>query len=454
MIKNIARYAGWPAVLATLAVALVALNVLASRFPLRLDLTRQKQFTLSDQTIKVLRSLDKPVKLSAVIHRNTPQGDILEELVRQYRRHSSRVSFQVVDFARSPNLARQLGADQPNLVIVEAEGKKKKVEGYNLFSTTPDLLGGVEFRGEQALTRAILEVTGRTGKKVYFLEGHGEPGTGGLGRLRSLVEGEGYALEGLNLAVRGKVPDDAIAVVILGPQQDLDGKEVDLLLDYGQKRKGKLFLLVDPLPGQSLPQLERLAGEIGVELKNDVVIDPVRGAFMDPTAPVPVAIPHTITEPIMAKRINLVLPGARSLAEKKKENFLLFPLLQSSQESWGEKNPLAGSWERNQDEPGGPLNLAIAVSASDRPLAVVVGNASFVRGNALSVRGNVDFFLNALAWLVGEETLISVRPKPISPPRADVTVPTGRRIFYGTVVFIPLLTVIAGGSIWLRRRRL
>lgn len=453
MIRKAARYAGWPAVLVALAAALVAVNILASRFPLRLDLTLQKQFSLSDQTLKVLRSLDKPVKLSAVIHRNTPQGDILEELVRQYRRHSPRISYQVVDLARSPNIARQLGADQPNLVIVESEGKRKRVEGYNLFSTTPDLRG-VEFRGEQALTRAILEVTGRTGKKIYFLEGHGEPGVAGLGRLRSLVEGEGYAIEGLNLAVKGKVPEDAIAVVIMGPQEDLDQKEVDLLLEYGQKRKGKLFLLADPLPGQSLPQLERLSREMGVELRNDVVIDPARGAFMDPTAPVPVGIPHTITEPIMAKRLNLVLPGARSLGERKVEGLILFPLLQSSQEAWGEKDPLAGSWERNRDEPGGPLYMAIAVSAGDRPLAVVTGNSSFVRGNALSVRGNVDFFLNTLAWLVGEESLISVRPKPISPPQADVTVPLGRRIFYGTVVFMPLLTVVAGGSIWLRRRRL
>lgn len=453
MIRKAARYAGWPAVIAALAVALVAVNVLASRFPLRLDLTLQRQFSLSEQTLKLIRTLDKPVKISAVIHRNTPQGDVLEELVRQYRRHSPRITTQVVDFSRSPNVARQLGADQPNILIVESEGKRKRVEGYNLFSTTPDLRG-VEFRGEQALTRAILEVTGRSGKKVYFLEGHGEPGVAGLGRLRSLVEGEGYALEGLNLAVKGKVPDDAMAVVIMGPQEDLDQKEADLLLEYGRKRKGKLFLLADPLPGRSLPQLGRLAREVGVELRDDVVIDPVRGAFMDPTAPVPVGIPHPITDPIMAKRLNLVLPGARSLGERKAEGLTLFPLLQSSPDAWGEKDPLAGSWKRDPGEPSGPLHMAVAVSAENRPLAVVVGNSSFVQGNALSVRGNVDFFLNALAWLVGEESLISVRPKPISPPRADVTVPLGRRIFYGTVVAIPLLTLVGGGSIWLRRRRL
>ncbi len=445
------RYGRWPLILAVVFGAVIGLNALAGYRPVRWDLTAEKRFTLSDQTAKVLRSLDRPVKLVAVIHRNTDAGDLLENLVREYRRRSGRISFQIVDFARSQNVARSYGVETPNTIVVESGGKRRQVEGFNLFSTTMD---GVEFKGEQALTRAILEVTGRAGRKVYFLEGHGEPALDGeLARLRSLVEGEGHTVASLNLAVRGSVPADAAVVVILGPEQDLDARETQALVDY-RRKGGRLFLLVDPLPGRPLPELGRLAEDVGVRIADDLAVDPVRGFFGDATAPVPEPLFHPITDPLLQKRLNVVLPGSRSLVDLKKNGLGVTVLLQTSAEAWGERNPMSSPIRRDTGETVGPLALAAAVTAQDKPAAVVVGNSTFVRGNALTVRGNVDFFLNSLGWLIGQEELISIRPKELSAPRAEITGPEATRIFYGTTLAMPLAVVAVGGYVWHRRRRL
>ncbi len=479
------RSARWPVLVALVLAATVAVNVLAGSRPLRWDLTAERRFSLSDQTVKVLRSLDRPVRITAVVHRGTQDGDLLEALVREYRRKSRRVSFEIVDFSRAQNRARALGVTAPNTLLVEADGKRRQVEGFNIFTATAD---GVQFKGEQALTRAVLEVTGRTGRKVYFLEGHGEPALGGeLARLRDLTEGEGYALDSLNLTIKGSVPADAAAVVVLGPEQDMAPKEADALLAY-RRKGGRLFLLVDPLPGRPLPELARVPEAVGVTLREEVAVDPVRAFFGDPTTPVPETRFHTVTEPLAARRLNMVLPGARLLAEAKKGDLTVTRLLETSPAAWGERNPLAPQLRRDADEPGGPLLLAAAVTepptpgggasgggtataggagggtsggaatgaaeGGQRPVAVVVGNSAFVRGSALTVRGNLDFFLNALGWLVGQEELISVRPKALTLPRANVFGPAANRIFYGTVVFMPLALVAAGGRVWLRRRRL
>lgn len=451
LLRQAVRHGRWPAVIAAVLGAVVGLNALAGSRPVRWDLTAEKRFTLSDQTVKVLKGLDRPVKLIAVIHRNTDSGDLLENLVREYRRRSGRVSFQIVDFARAQSVARGYGVDTPNTIVVESDGKRRQVEGFNLFSTTLD---GVQFKGEQALTRAILEVTGRAGRRVYFLEGHGEPSLDGeLARLRSLAEGEGYALAPLNLATSGRVPADAAAVVVLGPQQDLDPREAQALVDYRQKG-GRLFLLVDPMPGRALPELGRVAEEAGVRMADDLAIDPVRGFFGDATAPVPEALFHTITDPLIQKRLNVVLPGSRSLADLKKKGLAVSVLLQTSSDAWGERNPLASPIRRDAGEATGPLALAVAVTAGDKPAAVIVGNSTMVRGNALTVRGNVDFFLNSLGWLVGQEELISIRPKELSAPRAEITGPEASRIFYGTTLGMPVALVALGGYVWHRRRRL
>lgn len=271
------------------------INLLAAKWPARWDLTAQKRYSLSDQTVKVLGALDKPVELVAAVHRGTDTGDLLESIAREYRRRSPKVKVEIVDFARSKNVAKGYGIDTPDTILARSGDKSRRAEGYNIFSST---IEGLEFKGEQVLTRAVLEVTGRAGKKVYFPEGYGEPALAGeQGGLRSLVEGEGYTAEPLNLAIKGRVPADAAVVVVMGPETDLDAKEAGAPSDY-RKKGGKLFLLLDPLPGRRLPLFSRLSGEVGVEPGEDLVVDPVRGFFMDATSPVPELGYHDITAPL------------------------------------------------------------------------------------------------------------------------------------------------------------
>ena len=61
-----ALYSGNTLVLAAAALVILAfLNVLGSRYQTKLDLTANKQFTLSDQSIKVAGALPQPVKVTA-----------------------------------------------------------------------------------------------------------------------------------------------------------------------------------------------------------------------------------------------------------------------------------------------------------------------------------------------------------------------------------------------------
>ena len=83
---------------------------------------------------------------------------------------------------------------------------------------------------------------------------------------------------------------------------------------------------------------------------------------------------------------------------------------------------------------------------------MVVGTSMFVRNNFIGRGGNVDLFLNMLNWLSSDEDLISIRPKdrdstPLSLTGADMS-----RLFFGTVVGIPLVVIIFGIRVWWRRR--
>ena len=168
---------------------LVLANIFASRYSWRYDATANKLYTLSDSTRQVLAGLDRDVTIYGFIQENSPDGRALSNLLNEYELASPRVHVELVDPERQPALARRYEVDMVNSVVVKVGDDFRKIDPFSLFGFAPE--GGVEIRGEQAITRALLELTGRGGKKIYFLTGHGE-GTPGreLNVLQSLLEGE------------------------------------------------------------------------------------------------------------------------------------------------------------------------------------------------------------------------------------------------------------------------
>jgi hypothetical protein len=133
-----------------------------------------------------------------------------------------------------------LGIDQPNSILVLC-GDRRRVVGL-------DELYRVEnqekkaFRGEQAFTAAILDVSSPTKKKIYFLTGHGEMAVDdvsparGLSALDAELKARNFAVDSLDLSLSRKIPDDAAVLVIVGQQGRFDAAEQELLRQYLSNR--------------------------------------------------------------------------------------------------------------------------------------------------------------------------------------------------------------------------
>src|SRR5687768_10235839 len=91
-------------VLVVLAI-LVALNYLAGRHNKRWDLTAAKQFTLSDQTKKVLQGLERPVQIK--VFAGTEDFPRFRERLDEFTYASPRVSVEYIDAVKRPSLANQ-----------------------------------------------------------------------------------------------------------------------------------------------------------------------------------------------------------------------------------------------------------------------------------------------------------------------------------------------------------
>ncbi|BAS25894.1 ABC transporter [Limnochorda pilosa] len=472
---------------------LVLVNVLVGRAGWQADLSAEGRFTLSPQSLKVLRELPGAVQVTAFVREGS--GGPLEDLLQQYARASDRFRLRLVDPVKEPSVAQQYQIRQYDTVVLEQGGRDRRVEPANLYAPGATQMQA-EFRGEQAVTRALVELGREQALKVYFLTGHGESTPADrLAALSGLLEGEGYTVDTLNLAQEGSVPDEASVLVAAGPQSDLDPREREQIQTYVDGG-GRLVLLMDPSP-RDVPGWSGLAEHLGVRLQKDVVVDPQQSFFLDPLSPMPTLRYHDITRDLQEKQMRVMLPRARSLEILAQEDAPVEAagLLETSLDAWGETSFQGTDLKKDPEDAAGPMTLAVAVTrpvaaasgsggktesasgaarpaagaaeaasgaeeapeasqAAPEPVAVVVGNASFLEGQVLGFQGNQDFFLNALNWLAGQEQLISIRPKTLENPTVELTSRLVTRLFYGFVVALPLAVLLAGGAVWWRRRAL
>jgi len=193
------RY-GSNAVVVTIAVVAIVImvNVLVGRHSRKLDLTKDRFYTLSDATCGFLRKLDQQVKITAFFSEEDSMGEVVRDLLREYTRVSPKVVVEFVDPDKMPSLAKQYDITAYGTSVVEAGLKSRKVMEYELldYETTTDM---ANFSGEQAFTRALVSLFTEEEKQAYFSIGHDERDlTKEYLQTKAFLEGEGYVTKHLS----------------------------------------------------------------------------------------------------------------------------------------------------------------------------------------------------------------------------------------------------------------
>ncbi|TAK22896.1 MAG: hypothetical protein EPO26_09975 [Chloroflexota bacterium] len=440
---------------------LVLLNVLANRFTYRWDLTETKDFSISPQTEQILRSLNSDVKVTAFFQQGQSGQEELQDLIKEYQRHTNRISYEQVDPVLKPGVARGYQVESYGTTVVEIDGRRQNVTNGT----------------EGDLTSAIVKLQRGAPRRVGWVTGHGELDIdsfdrAGASEIKRLIELENYKVEALPLIGVTEIAKDVAVVVLASPRQALLPQEVDALKVY-LDRGGRLLVLLEPRsPGNP----SELLDGFGVEVGDGVVLDYAANLQNDPLTP---AITKYSPNPIMrtiggdqSGRYATVFPAATMARPKRERDTALQvqTIAESSAErSWLESDTRIDLRTAQFDEgkdTNGPIPLAVSVVKTTPPPAganerapvtrvVVIGNANFATNALISflpIAGNKDLVLNSLNWLSEDEQLMGVRSK-ISKDRTMVLSGTAQNVLlYSSFLFLPLAVVAVGGFVWWHRR--
>lgn len=421
------------------------LGYLAMEFRTQWDISQNGRNSLSQASLDVLQKLNGPVDVTVYATAQDAQlGDIrkiISDFVAVYQRIKPDLALDFIDPVEQPILAQEAGVRMNGEMVIIFNDRSEHLTTIN----------------EQAFTNALMRLARSNQKQVMALFGHGERKLDGIanrdmGDFGRKLADAGFQGEALNLASTEEIPANIDVLIIASPQTDLLAGEVDKLLDYIDQG-GNLLWLVDQ---DSLYGLLPLAEKLGLTFTPGVVVDPQAKRLK---APVTFALGTIYGQHVVTENFDFitVFPFARQVIINENEEWYGVSLVEVAPQGWVETGELDEemTFDEAEDVPG-PVSVAVALDRTldDREQRVVViGSGHFLANTYLGNGGNIDFGINLINWLAGDEDLITIQPRATIDSQLTLNESELSVIVIGFLIVLPSLFLISGLIIWWVRRR-
>src|SRR5213594_2459926 len=461
-------------------------NSFAFKHYARWDFSRDQKYTLSDKTKRFVDTLKGKMRITVFFSPTTPITADVQNLLTEYQyAGKGKIDIEHLDPERNLSRAKELFdkykvVTDESLLVLDYEGRNKTVKASEMADIDQSGMALGEgprvaaFKGEQAITSAMIDLVEGKKKTLGYVTGHKEPAlseaTSPITVLKTFIENENIKFQELNLLDLDAIPSDVNAVMIVGPQYDFSDREMKLLRDFWDKQ-GRILLLLDP--SAKTPRLDGFLNELGVKANDDRLMAFLRTGIQELALTRDVQARFLGDSPItrrLADANALFFGGTSSLTLEPDRvqgaNLRIEPLIQAEKGYFAEPdyntdNQAKFQADAKRDDKT-PITIGAAVekggSADQRvqmnsPRLVVVSNATFVQDNAITQdQQGLDFISGSVNWLLSREQLIGIAPKISKPLTFSLNDEALRRLRWIVLVFIPLVPAVVGTIVWWQRR--
>ena len=459
-------------------------NSIAFKHYQRWDFSRDQKYALSDKTKRFLRSIKGKIRVIVFFSPSTPITADVQNLLTEYHyAGKGKIDIEHIDPERNLSRAKEMFdkykvVSDESLLVVDYEGRNKTVKASEMAEVDQSGMAFGEgprvtaFKGEQAITSAMMDVVEGKKNTLGYVLGHKEPPLSentNISVLKAFIENENIKFQELNLFDVGAIPAELKTILIIGPQYDFSDREMKLLRDFWDKQ-GRILLLLDP--AAKTPKLDAFLNELGVKVNDDRLMVFLRTGIQELALTRDVQAHFLGGNPVTKRLADvraLFFGGTSSLTLEpdrvRAANVRLDPLIQAEKGYFAETDYNSDNQAKFQADSkvaGAPPTIGAAVergaSADERvqmnsSRLVVVSNANFVQDNAVTQdQQALDFVSGSVNWLLSREKLIGIAPKISRPLTFTLNEDALRNLRWIVLVGMPLVFAALGAVVWWQRR--
>ena len=509
------RYGAASAVVLVLVTAIIiAFNLMAhlvaQRTPLKLDLTPDNRFELSDESIEAMKNLNKDVDITVTCNRDYFEalGDYYEQMYAQQmgllmempyemlpeildkysiyaKNGNGSVNVKYVDINKDPSVITEFKKNYNGEIkecnIVISSGDRVKVLGQqeimNMLNTNTGNSGqmptGMVFVGETTLTTAIQSVADSNPVTVGILrtlngasiyeEGY-EPIVSGI---IELLTKNGYDVKDIDIAKDSLNPEEEDLLVLAVPSMDFTADVIEKLGDflYNSGKYGRDLIYLPSFSTTELPNIEEFLADWSIEVADDTHVMDEENAVQTPVyslnamtqAPVlTIADPDSVGK-LANEAIQIVAPFPKEVKIIQKNNgAVATAVLKSSSTSY----PVIDGEEKKSEKGERTIAVISKKETSDQfdvlaSHVLVIGSPFMADSLILSYNttyNNANVIIGMVNKMTGKEGGVTIPEKALTQNNIAPSAGEAKAIAVVVVYVIPALVAIAGIIILLRRR--
>ncbi|MGE0485092.1 MAG: GldG family protein [Gammaproteobacteria bacterium] len=431
------RRLGWGLLIVTVTAVLVAT---ADRHLHVVDVSRDARSSLDAKSLEVLRLLDGPLTVTAVLPRDHAVAPAIEAFFARYRRAYPALTLAFLDPRIELDAARRLGANLGEIVI-GYQGRREHLTRLD----------------ESTVTNSLARLLRGAERYVTVLTANGERRSGSdanrdLSRFAAHLGERGLALREFAFGRVEAIPGNTVVLVIASPRSAYSLHELAAIERY-VATGGNLLWLAEP---DQPPGLDALARSLGVEILPGTVVDPLGLTRLgNPAYAVAVSHPeHAVFEGFDQ---TLAFPYAAALAATPNAAWEATTLAHTEAEAWTETGPFEGNVGYDGgDEIQGELVLALALTRAradgSRQRVAVVGDGDAFSNIYVDNLGNREFGRRLVEWLAEDDALIELHVEPVPDALLDLDMWARMAIFVFFGLALPAFLLANGALIAWRRR--
>ena len=319
-------------------------EILTDKKNLKLDLTAQKYYEVSQDTIDYIKDIKKDVVIDVMYQKeNFEKSSYMKmvlETLNKYQQNSDHIEVEFHDIVSEPDVINKYsdvysGTIQQGSIVVACGDRVKVISSIDdlftidtssYYQTGSSTITG--YKGEQELTSAVMSVTDANPKKAAFITGYNGSSiyhsynSNAVNSLYNLMNKNGYEISQIDILNDDLSPDDYDIVVLPAPVNDLTTDCISKLDDFlynGGKLDRNMIYIADIFQYKT-PNIDDFLENWGIEVGDSVVYESNADKNQKVTistgsaeAPIVSSVDDDFTSGLSNTKLPIVAPVSRNI---------------------------------------------------------------------------------------------------------------------------------------------